>query len=218
MEASTNTLRSRVAAVADDGSDTACLDGVALSARALPSAADPSSADAVLFVKRDRNLIRANGAAWQTLVRAGTSHQPDEVSGRCKCIIPPGILIDHILGRHATSAFRARALHHSVALRIRTLGERGGIIVGAHELIGTIGAIFNPIASLRVWDDLRVGAYEAVLKARTGDVVATSCCGCWCGEDCEQSGNSNNGGGAHFCRSNGWAFDYGIMYWRTEKK
>jgi len=120
-------------------------------------------------------LRRAGRVAGEALVaRASTGHEAEEVGGCNDGELPPTSSVGDELGRDDASALHAAGLLNSVAGSGGALVQGGRIVVGAHELIGAVGAVLDAVASLGLRDDFAVSALEAMLEAGSGDVVASS--------------------------------------------
>lgn len=145
---------------------------VALCARALASAAQPATADAVLLVEaKDERLGALVVAGEAGVVASAAGHQRDVRGGR-KAVGPPGAGGGHRVRGRGAVAVHARRLSQRVALLRGALEQGAVVLVVAHELVGAVAAVLDAVAALRVGHDLPAHALEAVGKASTSDVVA----------------------------------------------
>jgi phosphate/sulfate permease len=80
-------------------------------------------------------------------------------------------------GVDSAAAFDARGLLEGMTVSLIALMKWGVVFVLAHEFIGPIVAVLDAITTLRVLDNLVVGAHKAVREAGTSDVVTDGSCG-----------------------------------------
>jgi hypothetical protein len=173
---------------------TAVVDVVeALDALALASAAQPTTADAVLLVEANGQRACAAVAAWAASIRTGAGHEGNVRWGE-DGIAEPGRARRDVVGGDGAVAVDAGSLLELVALLLRALSQWAVVFVLAQELVGAVAAVLDAVAALSVGNDLSADALETVGQAGASDVVAH-----WAGASHEGKQGNQKKSSAHCC-------------------